>query len=262
MGIVGAQHAGMSVGSIKVGHLGISIELGDRNDRMITTEQWTDNVYRLQESMVRKTGVVVDVGANLGAFALYVAETCLRPTPTRSVHDAPGPLKPEFPHLQVYCYEPHPENFERLTENVEKNKDKLPGVQFFLRPSAVGTTESVVLYGDQTWAYTEHVPRSEDVPQAGGVQVASVSLDDLFAREELEEIDFLKVDIEGGEYPLFETATEDAIARVRFIAMEFHSATSPDHIGLLITKLMQSHKVTTLGTWGRGGCIYAERYQL
>lgn len=91
--------------------------------------------------------------------------------------------------------------------------------------------------------------------------------------DEIGEIDFLKCDIEGGEYEIFNCD----LSKVKFIAIEFHVWTvkgEPEVSGLgikegkrmpknavdnLIKFLEKTHKVEVVGDKKAGGYIYAER---
>jgi hypothetical protein len=54
------------------------------------------------------------------------------------------------------------------------------------------------------------------------VNVECVSLADLLEREGLDFVDYLKVDIEGAEYELFEQTPPAVLARFRMIGLEYH----------------------------------------
>ncbi|MBN1481473.1 hypothetical protein EH223_03835 [candidate division KSB1 bacterium] len=50
--------------------------------------------------------------------------------------------------------------------------------------------------------------------------VPSKTIDDIFAEQKLDFIDFLKMDVEGSEFSLFESVT--CLAKIRYIALEVH----------------------------------------
>jgi len=64
-------------------------------------------------------------------------------------------------------------------------------------------------------------------------------MDSLFQDGTFSHIDFLKIDVEGGEYEIFKSFSDENIRKVDKIAMEFHSATLRDKfsIGDLVYRL-------------------------
>jgi len=53
-----------------------------------------------------------------------------------------------------------------------------------------------------------------------------MTLDRLLSRVDCCEIDYLKMDIEGAEYQVFENASYESLRRVRRIGMEYHGTGS------------------------------------
>lgn len=91
----------------------------------------------------------------------------------------------------VYAFEPHPENFAVLTRNARRGNvrrfnlavgDRSGHVTLHLSP---GSSNHSLMPG-----YTE---------SRGTLQVECAVLDDLFAAGELPPVDFVKIDVEGGE---------------------------------------------------------------
>jgi len=157
--------------------------------------------------------VAYDVGANIGLVTLFLA---------RSVGE----------QGLVIAFEPTPPNAERLMENVQLNK--LSNVRLYR--VALGDTEAVIKIA--------HCPDSpgiatlrEDLAQGyrrryslQEFQVEVVPLDTLVARESLPFPDFLKIDIEGYEYPMLLGARE-TIRRARpIIFVEVHSSSEADRV--------------------------------
>ena len=144
-------------------------------------------------------GVVVDVGAHVGFFAVRAA---------RSV--AGG---------RVYAIEPDPGSFSRLEANVRANR-----VDVKLRNCAMG--------GRQGTARFESAPFSVDsrIRPDGGVEVACTTLDRLSREEGLERIDLLKLDAETAELEILRGAREVALPLVRAAAVEIHAEASIEPI--------------------------------
>lgn len=63
----------------------------------------------------------------------------------------------------------------------------------------------------------------------------NIKLDDIFTLFNIDTIDFLKIDIEGGEYDIFEHLDKDMISRIKKIAIEVHKDDNDNNI--LINKI-------------------------
>ncbi|GIV00850.1 MAG: hypothetical protein KatS3mg014_2540 [Actinomycetota bacterium] len=81
-------------------------------------------------------------------------------------------------------------------------------------------------------------------------RVPLVPLDDLIDGP----FDVCKLDVEGAEYAAVPAATR--LGLCAYIAMEFH----PGPLGRLVEHLSETHSVTVLGSWRRGGYLWAHVY--
>ncbi|NFV81573.1 FkbM family methyltransferase [Magnetospirillum aberrantis SpK] len=66
-----------------------------------------------------------------------------------------------------------------------------------------------------------------DVPFTGEIEVPAITLDSLLRRVGADRVDLLKVDIEGAELAMFDTAGDDTLRRVAQITVEFHDFLDP-----------------------------------
>jgi FkbM family methyltransferase len=150
--------------------------------------------------------VVLDVGANIGGFALYAAQ--------RGAH--------------VYSFEPEPSNYRLLLRNVP------PSVKTF----EVAVTDRVGrrrLYIRSSPSHSLHERRAAK----GSAMVDCVPLGTAIAQCELDEVDLLKLDVEGSEFEILYGAPE-ALSAVNEIRMEYHhfmGARAPWRIAELRTYL-------------------------
>jgi len=123
-------------------------------------------------------GVAFDVGANVGAFTCAMASL----------------------GAQVHAFEPVPETFCRLKNNVKSN-GLLHRVQ--LNCLAVGREAGMVKFHiEEHSAATNRMARPDDVAAGAATStqlVATVSLDDYCRHQGIERIDLLKLDVEGME---------------------------------------------------------------
>lgn len=168
-----------------------------RMDLWIIKETCLDRDYERGFVRIRNGWTVLDVGAGLGDFAVCTAREC------------PGSL--------VYAFEPLPESFQLLLENVKRNG--LANIRPF--PLAIAGRA-----GFLTLATATGLPeRSRTLPTENGLAVSSVeaiTLDDAFDRFDIAQCDFLKIDCEGAEYEILFGASDATLGRVSRIALEYH----------------------------------------
>lgn len=150
-----------------------------------------------QRSLSGSVQLIVDVGANIGASALF--------------------LNAHFPGAQLACVEPDPANAALLRENLSLNN--CAHAQVFeqgLWPHE-GRLSLVSDFRDGA-AWSRRVVEMADGPvPALGVASFVRSLPD-------GPIDILKVDIEGAEFPILRNreAASLLLQRTRFLALELH----------------------------------------
>ncbi len=79
---------------------------------------------------------------------------------------------------------------------------------------------------------------------AGPSGIPVIPLAGLFDLAGAEEIDFLKVDIEGSEHDVFAAAAPEVLSRFKRIAMEYHDQLVPGTLELLRSVLSSTHELT------------------
>jgi FkbM family methyltransferase len=167
--------------------------------------------------------VVVDLGANIGVFAIFAAVTA---------------------RARVFAYEPAPKIYALLQENVRLNGC---GASITCRneaaAGAVGDRELVV-DGPGIFFPTLVPP----VPGAGGrATVRCTTLEEILASHRLAAVDLLKIDIEGSEYELLYGA-RDCLTRIREIRMEYHNVDAAERNVEHLTRYLagQGYRITRL----------------
>ena len=125
-------------------------------------------------AQVPRDSVVVDIGANIGLFTLVAAEIV-------------------GPEGRVIAYEPHPETYKELCENVARNgySNVLP-VQ-----AAISNAPGMLRMNVFTDCDLNSVACTADL---GVVEVPAFTLDDSLSGHGLAHCDLIKMDIEGAEW--------------------------------------------------------------
>ncbi len=180
-------------------------------DVWIIKETCLDRDYERNSVPIKDGWVVIDIGAGLGDFAITVAR--------------------EHPGSVVYAYEPFPESFTLLQENIELNR--VSNVRAF--PYAVGKRSETMCLETTTGIAVQHsTARTATSLNPGAVQVPGLSLADIFLNERLSRCDFLKVDCEGAEYDIFLHTDEETLRKIRHVCLEYHDGvTAFSHADLI-----------------------------
>lgn len=141
--------------------------------------------------------VIVDAGANIGLFALYVLR--------------------EHPDAQIFCIEPEDSNYEML----KKNTAEYPHITILKR--GLWNDEVYLKFinlAASKWAFqlTESNSSNYDIH---GISIAQLCND-----FNLSHIDILKIDIEGSEKEVFEKYTS-WLSNVKNLMIETHEDMRP-----------------------------------
>ena len=142
---------------------------------------------------IKSSPTIIDCGANIGLAVRYWMQ--------------------QFPSPKILAFEPDPVLFALLQKNLASSS----GSRIYLHNAAV-CSESGKLIFQSTGLETGHLVADKGDVQGDPVEVRAVRLSTFLD----EEVDFLKVDIEGAEVDvILESAAK--LANVRNICVEYHS---------------------------------------
>lgn len=197
-------------------------------DLIVVREIWEENVYEVGEGNFGEGSVVVDLGANIGTFSVYAA------------------------HMgsKVYSVEPQPDNYKALVNNINLNN-----MNDFIIPIDFGISDykGVAVISDEGGGSTIKDEHKD------GTTIEVMPLDEFFDLYNLESVDVLKIDIEGAEIEVILGASRETLNKCKYITMEF-DIRSGKELGAMVMKLSETHHVRTMGSWERGGMIFARIY--
>ncbi len=173
---------------------------------------------------------VIDVGANLGMFALRVLA--------------------QWPELKVHCFEPSP-TVDCLNQTLQLN-----GMQAAVVKAAVSNRSGTadLLYLPQAHGVASLHPdiffsklRSETWFQQLPVElkpqwldVPRLRLTDYLAEKEITEVHLLKIDVEGHEFQVLQGLAPTDWSKIRQIALEGHGNTEP------VTRMLRNNGFSTI----------------
>lgn len=141
---------------------------------------------------------VIDVGANIGIYALWAARR----------------------GAKVIAYEPMPATFAHLSSNTRKHTVEP------VQAAVVGTAETggkvrLYLHEERSTRHSllgREVETGEQLERH--VDVSAVTIDEVLA----DDCDLLKVDCEGAEFEIFQQVEDSSLRRTARIVLEFHRA--------------------------------------
>jgi FkbM family methyltransferase len=203
----------------------------------VVTPVFHKRVYTPSGLELGADDAVVDVGANIGAFAVFAAQR------TRG---------------RLLAVEPHPGNAAALRRNLLANGASRAQVAECAVADAPGI---LPLFLGRSGTTHQLFAAGKDAGAGDSVDVRVATLPELLAEHGMERVDFLKLDCEGAEGLILPSLPDALLAGIRKIALEFHDDVSPvAHDGL--AKLLEQKGYRTSLAWdgySANGMLFAAR---
>jgi FkbM family methyltransferase len=178
--------------SILIGNRRFNISGVGENDPYFSaiTDTFEPEFTRICNDFVCDDYVCVDIGANIGIKTLLLAQY--------------------VPNGRVVAIEAAPTVASLLNQNIDRGGMK----NITIVESAVGDTDGTTRFADQS-AYG-HISSS-------GVEVPVQRLSSVVATQNLERLDFVKIDVEGYEFPILRNSIELFNHHQSIVLFEFNS---------------------------------------
>ncbi len=142
---------------------------------------------------------MIDAGANIGLTSMYF-----------SAH---------YPNCKIIALEPVQSTFIRLKHNIVENKLN----NFILLEKGLWKTTTKLSLDTNFRDKLDWSFRLTENQSASSSMIDSVSINDIIKDFNINLIDFLKIDIEGGEVEVFaDNADTEWLEKVKIIAIEIH----------------------------------------
>lgn len=155
-------------------------------------------LYELEYENVRCTDpkTIIDAGANIGTSSLFFSK--------------------KFPNSKIYAIEPENGNFEMLIRNTRNNLNVVA-----VKAAIWGQVDRRVIQNRETghWGYT--ISNTENAVESTGQEIDCITINGLMDEYHIDNIDLLKMDIEGGEKDVLENSAS-WINSVDIITVELH----------------------------------------
>jgi FkbM family methyltransferase len=168
-------------------------------DAWIVKETCLDRGYETASVPLQDGWTIIDVGAGIGDFAVFAAYRHSRSS--------------------VYAYEPFPQSFALLEENIRLNS-----VQNIVPVAAAVAVDAGIMTLYTTGAAVQHttIGDAESDAATTTVQVHGLSLADVFEKNGIERCNYLKIDCEGCEFDILLNADQALLKKIDHICLEYH----------------------------------------
>jgi len=195
-----------------------------------------DRDYERAGAPIQPGWVVVDIGAGIGEFAI---DTALG-----------------HPDCAVHAFEPSPESFEVLCQNLRLN---LVSNVRAREVAVTGASGRAALDVSSLEAVRHHIAAGATGPLTR--EVAAMTLAEVLDELDVPVCDFLKIDCEGGEYAMLLAASRATLGRISRICLEYHDGPWGTHDQLVTHLTGAGFAVVLTGNraWKETGFMYACR---
>ena len=187
----------------------------------------TSDIYIIKEIFGSKeygeevSGVVFDIGANIGVFSVYASAQAER----------------------VFAFEPEQSNFKQLLKNIELND--LKNIKTYKLAIGGHTGHINLSKGKFNKGASSTTYRVSDTTES--VEICTFA--EAVRKTDVKTIDFLKIDIEGGEYELLENIPKIMFENIEYIILEYHHVKGRSHKDLVRLLEGVGYKVTVKYSW-------------
>lgn len=199
--------------SLKLNGCNWQVYLRDTADQSVFNEIFKLKEYRAANDVIKTAKYpIVDVGAHAGFFSMYC----------RALNDK----------VKIFAIEPEPENLKLLNQHLADNK--ILGVEVVAGALASESGERQLILSVDS--HNHHLAETDgafserlfadfadaDVTADKTTVVHTFSFADFCNKNKIKNISLVKMDIEGGEYELFESLSEANLSMVNYIILEYH----------------------------------------
>ena len=174
---------------------GLKISLRNKStDIQAFVNVWINEEYK-QSKSIRDNEVVIDIGAHIGLFTLYISQM------VRS--------------KRIICFEPIKENFELLEKNITENN--IQNCDYYNLAVYSESKELKIFLNDMDGAAHSVFGKGKDF-----INIQSITLKDIFDNNNISNCSLLKLDCEGAEYEIINSFPKEYFTRIGKIVLEYH----------------------------------------
>lgn len=179
---------------------GIPLRISDGSRSYVThsiARELEKDQYGIDSIPFQDGDVALDIGAHVGLVSIYLAK--------------------RHPGVRVLAFEPWGPNYRRLVHNLKANG--VSNVKAFNEAvTGDGRAVSLVASPRNTGGVSAQQQVTQPTDEWGSAP--SVTLDEVFRREGLGAVRFLKIDCEGSEHEILKASSN--LHRIDYVSGEFH----------------------------------------
>lgn len=186
----------------KFGRQVLKLNLRSKADESVFREVFLDRDYMVLDDIISEaSGVILDVGAHIGLFSVYV----------RGLND----------NVKIFAYEPEPVNFSAMKEHFKENH--VEGVVAKNVAVTAKDGETVLYLSEDSHNHSIWNFFKKEVKQ---VKVPTVSMRKIFekdlGRRGVQFCDLVKMDCEGAEFEILESMDDNLFKKIGSFYIEYH----------------------------------------
>jgi FkbM family methyltransferase len=161
------------------------------------------NIGAVVKQMPQKP-VIIDIGANAGFFDILILS---------KLKDA-----------KIFAYEPIPRNVQQIKTTLEANTSIKNNVHIHQQAVTGTVCDKIDLYIESENENSVIASVFSDFNSSNGnkISVDTITLTDILLKNDIAEVDILKVDCEGSEYDIFYNTDTALLRRSKMILLEVH----------------------------------------
>lgn len=183
--------------TLKFNNKNLKYYLRDDVDFSVFNEIFKIREYKVADNVLKNAKYpIIDIGAHVGFFSIYAA--CLNE------------------NVNILAIEPEKNNFEML----EKHKNVNIFTKIKTYKCAIGnkTKKGKILIKEDSINHKIFKEKEEGILQ----ETMIFNFIDFLDKNNIDKVSLIKMDIEGGEYDIFESLKENDFLRIGSIIMEYH----------------------------------------
>jgi len=188
----------------------------NNSKKIYSTRKWTkvislgaDDLWTIVEIFIKreyweikwKNLNIIDIWANTWIFSTYCLENTI--------------------NSKIFSFEPFEQAFNQLEENIQININK--SSKIIANNIAVWGKEWTIKFYLTKQTLTNSIYPNSEYENQKYIEVPVITLEWIFTKNKITELDILKMDCEWSEYDILYNTSDEIFEKIKEIRMEFHN---------------------------------------